>query len=399
MSPPLVVVRSTGGDPAAGLLTRLNSDAHRDGDPHWRARGGDIYHASRTDARSAVMAFDLTRLLRALPNQRTRASVDLLLAVSEMKASNMDGFKRALESARRRAGDDDIVSIKFNTLSGRNLTMLTEALSTKKVEFVEALLHEFKVDVSVPVNGKNVIEFALESEGFALFDILIKARLQYCLKPKETLEDFVRAIAPSAASRFAAWESQTAPASRDFIPLGVPVVNRASVSSGTSTLPYEVREETREVVSYAYEPETTTSASVAQSFSPETSGPNAAVNDEDGESRRERGALDCIVHIMQEIPGFELEVMRIEGGDESEADRLHGGALARLLWIENTLSKFMIQLDGLLDGEADRTPELVRRYRKQANAKLASLANSIDNLLAERLATADDPPGSPSVSQ
>jgi len=91
-------------------------------------------------------------------------------------------------------------------------------------------------------------------------------------------------------------------------------------------------------------------------------------------------------------------MMRIEGGDESEADRMYGGALSRLLSIENALSGYMIKLDGLLDGEADNTPELVRRYREQANTKLSKLVQSIDKLIAERLALANDP-SSPSVPQ
>ena len=156
-----------------------------------------------------------------------------------------------------------------------------------------------------------------------------------------------------------------------------------------------MHEEVSEVVTYTYEPATTSSASDANSFSPGVSEQNATT-EEDIQSRNEHGALDYIVEVMQKIPGFELEVMRIEGGDESEADRMHGGALSRLLFIENALSGYMIELDGLL--EADRTPELVRRYRRQANTKLAQLGQSIDELIAERLAVANGP-ASPSGSQ
>ena len=368
--------------------------------PGVRGHGcGDASHDARHTTHDA-MSFDLTRLLRALPKPRMRASVDLLLAVSAMKANDVHGFRRALESAQRRAGEEhaNIISMKFNTLSGRNLTLLSEALATHKVEFVEVLLHEFNANVSVDVNGRNAIQMALESPNFAQFDVLILARLRDVLKPKQSLEDFVREVAPGAVNRFLAWQSKTSPAA-DTIPLGVPVVNRASVSSGTSTLPYEMREEVSEVVTYTYEPATTTtSASDANSFSPCVSGQNATT-EEDIQSRDERNALDYIVEVMQEIPGFELEVMRIEGGDESEADRKHGGALSRLLFIENALSGYMIKLDGLLDGEADKTPELVRRYRKQANTKLAQLGQSIDELIAERLAMANDPMASPSVSR
>lgn len=371
------------------------------GRTHRDARGVDTGVETQDARRRTIraMAFDLTRLLRALPKPRMRASVDLLLAVSAMKANDVNMFRRTLESAQRRAGEEhaNIVSIKFNTLSGRNLTLLSEALATHKVEFVEVLLHEFNADVSVDVNGSNVIEIALESPNFAQFDVLILARLRDVLKPKQSLEDFVRAVAPGTVNQFLEWQSKTSPAA-DTIPLGVPVVNRASVSSGTSTLPYEMREEVSEVVTYTYEPATTTSASVANSFSPVVSGQNAT-NAEDIQSRKkERDALDYIVEVMQEIPGFELEIMRIEDGDESEADRMYGGALSRLLFIENALSGYMIKLDGLLDGEADNTPELVRRYRKQANTKLSKLVQSIDELIAERLALANDP-SSPSVPQ
>lgn len=375
---------------------RAHYEARIRGEDHDTPRRLLVNTGVDTRRHEDAMAFDLTRLLSALPKPRMRASVDLLLAVSCMKANDLNGFKRTLESAQRRAGDEhaNIVSMKFNTLSGRNLTLLSEALGTHKVEFVEALLHEFNADASVDVNGRNVIETALESPNFAQFDVLILARLRDVLKPKQSLEDFVRAVAPGAVNRFLEWQSKTSLAA-DTVPLGVPVVNRASVSSGTSTLPYEMHEEVSEVVTYTYEPATTSSASDANSFSPGVSEQNATT-EEDIQSRNEHGALDYIVEVMQKIPGFELEVMRIEGGDESEADRMHGGALSRLLFIENALSGYMIELDGLL--EADRTPELVRRYRRQANTKLAQLGQSIDELIAERLAVANGP-ASPSGSQ
>ena len=326
------------------------------------------------------------------------SSVDLLLAMSFMKANDIDGFRRALTSARRRGRTTDerreIVSMKFNTLSGRNLTALVEAVRTKKVAFVDVLLHEFDVDERVRVNGKNVIEIALESENFELFEVLISARLRERLSVKQTLEDFVRDVAPTASERFAAWRERTAGIDRAR---GATVIRRSQrrslIQSNATTLSYDTAVEVSSVHTFAYEP-ATSSSSVAQSQSPEVTSPQrtttGAVEDEAESSGHSEHELNFIMLIMQKIPAYELEVMRIEDGDEREAERLHDGAVSRLLEIQHCLEDFQLELDGLFDGDAEQTPELVHRYRKRALSRLATVSESIRALIEKLAPTSPD---------
>ena len=77
----------------------------------------------------SIAGFDLSSIARALPLDRAKrasASVNLLLAVADMKRDKRDQFERNLDAAVRVYGGVGVVSLKFNTLNGRGLTMLTK---------------------------------------------------------------------------------------------------------------------------------------------------------------------------------------------------------------------------------------------------------------------------------
>ncbi|OUS47083.1 hypothetical protein BE221DRAFT_48559, partial [Ostreococcus tauri] len=77
---------------------------------------------------------------------KTSACVNLLLAVANMRENDLETYAKNVDAAIEAYGDRAIVSMKFNTLRGRGLTLLTEAVRCRKVEFVRLLLTRYDAD-------------------------------------------------------------------------------------------------------------------------------------------------------------------------------------------------------------------------------------------------------------
>lgn len=140
--------------------------------------------------------FNLSALSAALLPKKTSASINLLLAVQDMRRGDLRAFRRNVASAAR-AYDGDwsaATSIRFSTLSGRGLTLLSEAVGLGKVEFVRALLLDYRVDWNVVVDaGGDALKKALESKE--QFATLIAGEFELRLTPR-TFEEYVASERP-----------------------------------------------------------------------------------------------------------------------------------------------------------------------------------------------------------
>ena len=150
--------------------------------------------------------FNLSTLSAALLPRKTSASVNLLLAVADMKRGDLRAFRRNVESAVR-CYSDAAPSIRFSTLSGRGLTLLSEALGTGRVAFVRALLLDYRVDWNVPVDsGGDALKRAFESKE--QFATLIAGEFELRLTPR-TLEEYVAERRPELTALLRARRAET----------------------------------------------------------------------------------------------------------------------------------------------------------------------------------------------
>ena len=159
----------------------------------------------------SIAGFDLSSIARALPLDRAKrasASVNLLLAVADMKRDKRDQFERNLDAAVRVYGGVGVVSLKFNTLNGRGLTMLTEAVKTGKGEFAETLLTRYGADPTAEADGACALAMALAArEAFLTFGEILEAhatRVGF-----ESLEAYVREKYPAGAEALAKRRAET----------------------------------------------------------------------------------------------------------------------------------------------------------------------------------------------
>ena len=150
--------------------------------------------------------FNLSTLSAALLPRKTSASVNLLLAVADMKRGDLRAFRRNVESAVR-CYSDAAPSIRFSTLSGRGLTLLSDALGTGRVAFVRALLLDYRVDWNVPVDsGGDALKRAFESKE--QFATLIAGEFELRLTPR-TLEEYVAERRPELTALLRARRAET----------------------------------------------------------------------------------------------------------------------------------------------------------------------------------------------
>ena len=159
----------------------------------------------------SIAGVDLSSIARALPLDRAKrasASVNLLLAVADMKRDKRDQFERNLDAAVRVYGGVGVVSLKFNTLNGRGLTMLTEAVKTGKGEFAETLLTRYGADPTAEADGACALAMALAArEAFLTFGEILEAhatRVGF-----ESLEAYVREKYPAGAEALAKRRAET----------------------------------------------------------------------------------------------------------------------------------------------------------------------------------------------
>lgn len=154
-------------------------------------------------------SFNLSALSAALLPKKTSASINLLLAVQDMRRGDLRAFRRNVASAARCYDGDwsAATSIRFSTLSGRGLTLLSEGLGLGKVEFVRALLLDYRVDWNVVVDaGGDALKKALESKE--QFATLIAGEFELRLTPR-TFEEYVALERPELTELLRARRAET----------------------------------------------------------------------------------------------------------------------------------------------------------------------------------------------
>ena len=316
------------------------------------------------------MVFDLSPLRAALP-RKTSASLNLLLAVTDMREGNAERFRKNLRSAIEAFGDGSIVSKKFNTLTKRPLSLLTEALGTGRTAFVKVLLLEFGADPNVVVDGRSALKRALV-EDEAQFRTLMEAGFERYVAPR-TLEDYVGEKCPEGLSRVKAWLE--ARRSREKV-----VTTKKEVRVGRSlsetTLSYGHVTESVEVATVG----SGEVSSVRAAESTVTQEPSTTTTEAEGtaesNNRFEDYALGIIREDLIRLTDLELEITRYEIEGNSPDD------INRLLSAENSLEEILARLDSLFEGENEETvTRLLRRHRQHATNRVLTACGRIDRLL------------------
>jgi hypothetical protein len=320
------------------------------------------------------MVFDLSPLRAALP-KKTSASLNLLLAVTDMRERNVDQFRKNLRSAIEAFGDASIVSKKFNTLTKRPLSLMTEALGTGRVEFVKVLLLEFNADPNVLVEGRSALKRALvEDEG--QFRTLMEGGFERYVAPR-TLEEYVGEKCPEGLARVQAWLDASGRREKVVTTKKEVRVGRAlSETTSEATLSYGHVTESVEfatVGSGEVSSERAAESTVTQEPSTTTT---EAEGTAESDNRFEDYALGIIRGDLIKCTDLELDITRFEIEGNSPDD------INRLLAVENSLEEILARLDSLFEGQDEENVTiLLRRHRQHATNRVLAACGRIDRLL------------------
>ena len=320
------------GDSESGReIVARRAARRRDATPE-RARGA----LARSSDPMAPDPFNLSTLSAALLPRKTSASVNLLLAVADMKRGDLRAFRRNVESAVR-CYSDAAPSIRFSTLSGRGLTLLSEALGTGRVAFVRALLLDYRVDWNVPVDsGGDALKRAFESKE--QFATLIAGEFELRLTPR-TLEEYVAERRPELTALLRARRAETI--------RGRKLCETVSYeSASTERCAPAGDDSSSEVLPRADE------AMRVQEFAFRAEEDSADSLDVDFETRD----MSVIVQIKSAVNDTETEITDMEFNNEYIDEN-------RLVDLEQNLEKEESFLDGLANEADERGEELTDRVR------------------------------------
>jgi len=312
---------------------------------------------------------DLRALGLALP-KKTSACVSLLLSVSCMKVDDETGFIKNCDAAVETFGDVSIVGAKFQTLSGRSLTLVSEAVGARKPRFVRLLLTRYGADVTradAASGMRCALDVALASdEGYGT---LIGGGFLEHIAP-EGIEAYVRRVRPDLMDALAARTRAKEKPTR-----GRKLMSESSTSVSRSLAPSDsdrtIPNDSLEVShgdSRSTRSDATTDAATATSE--DTSSAQSS------EARFEQVALETIRQIWQELPDMHLRLERLE------ADTL-GEDVRDLMQMEQQLDQAVDALDELyVEAPPDLEPTmLVRRYRRRAVIAIQDLQRQLEVLL------------------
>lgn len=320
------------------------------------------------------MVFDLSPLRAALP-KKTSASLNLLLAVTDMRERNVEQFRKNLRSAIEAFGDASIVSKKFNTLTKRPLSLMTEALGTGRVEFVKILLLEFHADPNVLVDGRSALKRALV-EDERQFRTLMEAGFERYVAPR-TLEEYVAEKCPEGLARVKAWLD--ARGSREKV-----VTTKKEVRVGRS-----LSETTSEAtLSYGHVTESVEFATVGSgevsseqaAESTVTQEPSTTTTEAEGTAESNNRFEDYALGIMRDrsnsLFDFEFEISQFESERGSPDDIRH------LLDLRQSLETMLADLDALFEGEdEENVTRPLRAQRRHMTHRVLAALDRIDQLL------------------
>jgi hypothetical protein len=317
------------------------------------------------------MVFDLSPLRAALP-KKTSASLNLLLAVTDMRERNVDQFRKNLRSAIEAFGDASIVSKKFNTLTKRPLSLMTEALGTGRVEFVKVLLLEFNADPNVLVEGRSALKRALvEDEG--QFRTLMEGGFERYVAPR-TLEEYVGEKCPEGLARVQAWLDASGRREKVVTTKKEVRVGRAlSETTSEATLSYG---HVTESVEYA----TVESGEVSSERSAESTIPSTATTEAEGTAESNNRFEDYALGIMRDLSNrlfdFEFDISRFECERGSPDD------IRRLLTLEKSLEDMLNkELDPLFESEDERNvTDPLRKQKKDMTLRVVAALTRVDVL-------------------
>lgn len=317
------------------------------------------------------MVFDLSPLRAALP-KKTSASLNLLLAVTDMRERNVEQFRKNVRSAIEAFGDASIVSKKFNTLTKRPLSLMTEALGTGRVEFVKVLLLEFNADPNVLVEGRSALKRALV-EDERQFRTLMEGGFERYVAPR-TLEEYVAEKCPEGLSRVNAWLD--ARRSREKVVTTkkeVRVGRSLSETSSEATLSYG---HVTESVEFA----TVGSGEVSSERAEESTVPSTTTTEAEGTAESNNRFQDYALGIMRDrsnsLFDFEFEISQFESARGSPDD------IRRLLDLRQSLEIMLADLDALFEGEdEENVTRPLRVQRRHMTHRVLAALDRIDQLL------------------
>ena len=320
------------GDSESGReIVARRAARRRDATPE-RAYGA----LARSSDPMAPDPFNLSTLSAALLPRKTSASVNLLLAVADMKRGDLRAFRRNVESAVR-CYSDAAPSIRFSTLSGRGLTLLSEALGTGRVAFVRALLLDYRVDWNVPVDsGGDALKRAFESKE--QFATLIAGEFELRLTPR-TLEEYVAERRPELTALLRARRAETTRGRKlcETVSYESTSTERCAPAGDDSSSEVRPRaEEAMRVQEFAFRAEEDSADSL----------------DVDFETRD----MSVIVQIKSAVNDTETEITDMEFNNEYIDEN-------RLVDLEQNLEKEESFLDGLANEADERGEELTDRVR------------------------------------
>ena len=321
------------------------------------------------------MVFDLSPLRAALP-KKTSASLNLLLAVTDMRERNVDQFRKNLRSAIEAFGDASIVSKKFNTLTKRPLSLMTEALGTGRVEFVKVLLLEFNADPNVIVEGRSALKRALvEDEG--QFRTLMEGGFERYVAPR-TLEEYVGEKCPEGLARVQAWLDASGRREKVVTTKKEVRVGRALSETSQATLSYG---HFTESVEYAMvESGEVSSEQAAESTIPSSTIPSTTTTEAESMAESNDGFEDRVVGIMRNLSNrlfdMEYEICQIECERGSPDD------IRLLLDLRQSLEAMFAELDALFEGEREENvTRSLRGQRRHMTHRVLAALDRIDQLL------------------
>ena len=322
------------------------------------------------------MVFDLSPLRAALP-KKTSASLNLLLAVTDMRERNVDQFRKNLRSAIEAFGDASIVSKKFNTLTKRPLSLMTEALGTGRVEFVKVLLLEFIADPNVLVEGRSALKRALvEDEG--QFRTLMEGGFERYVAPR-TLEEYVGEKCPEGLARVQAWLDASGRREKVVTTKKEVRVGRAlSETTSEATLSYG---QVTESVEYAtVESGEVSSEQAAESTIPSSTIPSTTTTEAESMAESNDGFEDRVVGIMRNLSNrlFDMEYESCQ----IECERGSPDDIRLLLDLRQSLEAMFAELDALFEGEREENvTRSLRGQRRHMTHRVLAALDRIDQLL------------------
>ena len=337
----------------------------------------------------SIAGFDLSSIARALPldaAKRASASVNLLLAVADMKRDKRDQFERNLDSAVRVYGDASVVSLKFNTLNGRGLTMLTEAVKTGKRAFAETLLTRYRADPSVEADGACALAMALAArDAFLMFGEALEA---YATNVGfESLEAYVREKYPAGAEALAKRRAETRTRGRSLSEVNEDATSLKTVSRAERAL--STTSSSVETVRYH--------AMGSGEATTELAMPANAGEESEGESEHSMPTPDSTavaveylrqqIRILRELDDRITEIEFADADvDVDELDRFRDALSAAEIELVEVMDDIYIDHDEAL-------PAIVVEYKRRAGESMTRLNDRVSTLLfRNRPARADAPP-------